>query len=107
MKMMSKLVTIMPYGANPMLMLDLPETLMTQLQAAADKQQTPINTLIQAAIEAYLMDAEDDDDMEDTPKEQILADLREALEDVKAGRLIPAEEGLALLRKNLGYANES
>lgn len=81
---------------------------MTQLQAAAQKQQTQVNTLIREAIEAYLADDVDDsEDMEDTPKEQVLAELREALEDVKAGRLIPADEGLALLRKNLGYANES
>jgi predicted transcriptional regulator len=74
---------------------------MTRLQAAADKQQAPINTLIQAAIEAYLMDAEDDDDMEDTPKEQILAELREALEDVKAGRVYPAREAIAQIRREL------
>ena len=37
-------------------------------------------------------------DVENTPKEKVLADLREAFLDVIAGRTIPADEALERLR---------
>lgn len=93
------------YWSNPIsqtLTIELPESLIAQLEAEAHKQQTQVSTLIKEALEDYFAeDGEDDEEMEDTPKEQILAGLREALEDVKAGRIRPAEEVMQEIRREL------
>ncbi len=83
--------------------IELPDTLIAQLQAAAQQQQTQVSTLVQEAVEDYLTDDTDDDEpeYEDTPDEEILAGLREALEDVKAGRLYPVREAIAEIRREL------
>jgi predicted transcriptional regulator len=86
--------------------IELPETLMALLQAEAEKQQISVNTLIQDAIMEYLYGEEPE--YEDTPDEEILAGLREALEDVKAGRIRPIEELFAEVdAEMLEHANQS
>jgi hypothetical protein len=62
-------------------------------QEAKDKNVS-VDNLISQYLEAYY-----EPEYEDTPDEQILADLREALLDLKAGRVYPAREFLEELKK--------
>jgi predicted transcriptional regulator len=79
--------------------IELSETLMALLQAEAEKQQISVNTLIQDAIMEYLYGEEPE--YEDTPDEEILAGLREALEQLKRGEYRPAREAMAEIRREL------
>jgi hypothetical protein len=56
-----------------------------KLQAEAARQQIAVSALVMAAIETYL----DEEPLEDTPDEQILADFRAAWLDMKAGAPVP------------------
>ncbi|MDZ4671620.1 MAG: hypothetical protein SH821_12190 [Phototrophicales bacterium] len=62
-------------------------------QEAPDKNMS-VDTLISDYLEAYY-----EPEYEDTPDEQILADLREAFQDLKAGRVSSAREFLEELKK--------
>jgi hypothetical protein len=53
-----------------------------------------VDDLISQYLEAYY-----EPEYEDTPDEQILADLREAFKDVKAGRVSSAREFLEELKR--------
>ena len=70
-----------------------------KLLAEAERQNIEPAQLAQEAIEIYLDEL--DDEIEDTPDEKVLADLRAALEDVKAGRTRPARDVLAEIRQEL------
>lgn len=66
-----------------------------KLRAEAERQQVAPTKLAQDVIETFLDDL--DEEIEDTPDDEILADLRAALEDVKAGRTRPIEDLFAEL----------
>lgn len=76
-----------------------PETYQ-RLQAAAETQHINIEDLLRAAVETYLDDFEDDD-IEDTPDEEILEAFREGWRDMKAGRVISARQMLEEVRHEL------
>lgn len=71
-----------------------------RLQAEAERQNTAVAEVVRDALEQYLDDTEGDE-IEDTPREKVLADLREAVEDVNAGRTRSADEALADIRSRL------
>lgn len=77
----------------------LSEKTLERLQAKAQRQQTAITALVREAIEEYLEDVEEE--LEDTPDEKILADLKEAWHEAMTGQTIPAEEALKALRERL------
>lgn len=73
-----------------------------RLQTLAQAQNRPLEALVEEVMETYLDDEdEDEDEWEETPDEEILRGLRASLEDVKAGRLLDADDALATLRKNM------
>jgi hypothetical protein len=76
-----------------------------KLRAEAERQQIELAQLAQDAIATYLDDL--DEQVEDTPDEEIFASLREALEDVKAGRTRPIEELFAELDEEFPDADEN
>ena len=79
----------------------LPYDVLERLQSEAERQQIPVDDVVQAAIESYL-------DNDEPTNEEILEDLRQAFLDVRAGRTRPAREALAELRQELGLdANQS
>lgn len=86
----------------------LPKTLIRRLEAEAKRQALSVDALINEAIEIYLDELEDDDDeeYEDTPDEEILADFRQAWHEAMTGDVIPADEALAELRKKLANADK-
>jgi predicted transcriptional regulator len=79
-----------------------PETF-ERLQTEAERQNTTLNMLVREAIEEYL---DQEAEFEDTPNEKILADLREALLDVKAGNVRPAHEVLEEMRHELAQDDD-
>lgn len=80
----------------------LPKTLIQRLEAEAKRQALSVDALINEAIEIYLDELEDDEEYEDTPDEEILADFRQAWHDAMTGNVVPAREALAEIRKELG-----
>ena len=60
---------------------------------------TSICDWLRRPIEEYL--TTDDEEYEDTPDEQIIADIREGLREALNGKAIPADEAMALLRKQI------
>ena len=91
--------------------MDTPVTLTVQLSAEAVKrleemaqeQHRPLIEFVQETLESVALD-DDEDDYEDSD-EEILAGLRESLEDMKAGRMRPIQELFDEIRKedNSGY----
>ncbi len=78
------------------LTITLPKTLIERLKKEAEAQQRALDTVVEDVIEAYLTE---DEDWEEDSDEKILADLRESLEDMKAGRMRPIEELFAEIRE--------
>lgn len=78
------------------LTLTLPTALIEQLEATAKEQKRPLSKIMQDALETALVEA--DDDWEDSD-EQILADLRESLENFKAGRTRNIRDIMADIRQ--------
>lgn len=78
------------------LLLNLPEGMMKQLENEAKERQIPIEELVKTALDYFF------DDHAPT-NEEILADLRESLEDVKAGRVRAADDVLAELREEFDF----
>jgi hypothetical protein len=76
------------------LKLNISLALLERLEAEAKHQNLALSQVVEEALEQYL-------DIEDTPDEEILEDLRQALLDVRAGRTRPAREVLAEIRKEL------
>jgi hypothetical protein len=77
------------------LILQLPDDILNRLQSEAARQQIPVGDLARAVIEQYL-------DEDEPTKEELLEGLRQALRDVRDGRVRPAREFLAELRQELG-----
>lgn len=82
----------------------LTEAAMTRLKAEASRQHLQLTDMVREAIEVYL-DELDEEAIEDTPDEEILADFRQAWHDAMTGNIIPADEALAELRKKLADAD--
>jgi len=75
----------------------LPSATLERLQAEAERQHAALSALVREAIEDYLNSL--DEELEDTPDEKILADLREAWHEAMTGQTIPVDKALAELRK--------
>lgn len=71
-----------------------------RLQAEADRLQASLGDVVREAIEEYL-DISDEVELEDTPDEKIIADIREGLRQALNGEGVPADEALASLREKL------
>jgi predicted transcriptional regulator len=71
-----------------------------KLLSAAAQQGRPLDEVVRTAIEDYL-DAADEPEYEDTPDEQILADLREAFTAALRGEFSPIEELWAEIDGNI------
>lgn len=69
------------------LTLTIPDKLLERLQDEANFRQIPIDDLVQTALVHYF-------DEDEPTKEEILAGVREAIQDVLAGRVRPAREFL-------------
>ncbi len=67
----------------------LPSATLERLQAEAERQQSALSDVVREAIEDYLDSL--DEELEDTPNEKILADLREAWHEAMTGQTIPAD----------------
>ncbi|MCA0456869.1 MAG: ribbon-helix-helix protein, CopG family [Chloroflexi bacterium] len=78
----------------------LPPEVYERLQAEATRLQASLSDVVREAIEEYL-DIPDDEDYEDTPDEQIIADIRQGLHEALTGQTIPADEAMALIRKQI------
>jgi poly(A) polymerase Pap1 len=87
---------------NLNLPLSLTEEVMEYLQTKAKYQQITIAEVVQQAIDVYV-----EQDVE-LSKEEILANLQQAMTEALAGKTRPADEVLAELRQELGLdANDS
>ena len=69
------------------LTLKIPDELLERLQDEADLRQIPLDDLVQTAIVHYF-------DEDEPTKEEILAGIREAMQDVLDGRVRSAREFL-------------
>jgi predicted transcriptional regulator len=68
--------------------IQIPQDLEQQLLLLATQQNLPLDRFILQSLQGIVQQQ----DFDDTPKAEVLAGLRRALEDVKAGRLSPVEE---------------
>jgi predicted transcriptional regulator len=66
------------------LTITLPAKIAERLQAMAQEQQRSLTEIVQDILEAAF--ADDEDEWEEDSDEQILADLRETLENFQTGR---------------------
>ncbi len=78
----------------------LPPEVYERLQAEATRLQASLSEVVREAIEEYL-DIADENDYEDTPDEKIIADIRQGLHEALTGQTIPADEAMALIRKQI------
>lgn len=83
---------------NVTVTLQLPAEIIRHYEEQAEAEQRTLAEVLQET----LVSAVDEEDWEETPDEEILADLRQSLEDLKAGRLIDAHEALKELKKQHG-----
>ncbi len=78
----------------------LPDYLLEELDDVSRQLNITRTEALIRAIEGYYI--------ENRPNDLVAADLREALADMKAGRVYPARESLEALRRELGLdANDS
>jgi predicted transcriptional regulator len=70
------------------LTIQIPEDLEQQLIVRA----TDLNVSLETLILESLLQVVQSPDLDDTPKEEVLASLHRAFEDIEAGRVIPLEE---------------
>lgn len=73
---------------------ELPDHLIEVLDDASRLLNITRTEALIRAIEGYYID--------DEPRDLTIASLREAVADIKAGRVYPARESLAALRRELG-----
>jgi hypothetical protein len=78
-----------------------------QLQDEVKRRDITLNELLTEVIDDFLDQPPSEEEMEDTPKEKILADLREAWKETLTGKTYPAKEALATLRKKLRDESDS
>ena len=78
----------------------LPPEIYERLQAEATRLQTSLSEVVREAIEEYL-DITGEDEYEDTPDEKIIADFRQGWHEAMTGQTIPADEAMALIRKQI------
>ncbi len=90
-------------SANIEIQLGLSPEIHERLQAEANRQQTVLTDLLQEVIEDYLTNSLEE--VEDTPNEKILADIREGWQEAMTGQTVPADKALAALRKKLTHDN--
>jgi predicted transcriptional regulator len=76
------------------LQLELPEALTERLREVADERNLSLDKAVVEVLEDYF---DGEDEMEDTPNEKILRDIKESFRDALAGRTRPIEELLAEL----------
>lgn len=83
----------------------LSETNIERLRAKAENEQVPFDEVLNAAVETYLQD--DEEEYEDTPDEKILEDFRQAWHEAMTGQIGPqsARELLEELRRELEEDN--
>lgn len=70
----------------------LPDDTLQRLREEAEREQLPLDTIVLAAVEIYL-----DGDETDTPDEEILADIRQSMHEVRAGQTLPVEDVIQLV----------
>lgn len=73
----------------------------TRFKDEAARRHLIIEELVRDVIETFIHEL-DSHDSQDLSDEQILDNLRDALADVKAGRVRPAREVMAELRRKYG-----
>ncbi len=78
------------------LTITLPKMLIERLKKEAEAQQRPLDTVVEDVIEAYLTE---DEDWEEDSDEQILADLRESLQQAKRGEWLDFDEVMAEMKR--------
>jgi len=78
----------------------LPPEVYERLQAEANRLQASLGDVVREAIEEYL-DLSDEAEYEDTPDEKIIADFRQGWHEAMTGQTIPADEAMALIRKQI------
>jgi len=69
--------------------LELPAEIMKRFEERAQEERRPLVDLLR---ERLVSTFDGDDEMEDTPDEEILADLRQSLEEFRTGQTRPIEE---------------
>ena len=78
----------------------LPPEIYERLQAEADRLQASLGEVVREAIEEYL-NISDEGEYEDTPDEKIIADFRQGWHEAMTGQIIPADEAMVLIRKQI------
>lgn len=77
-----------------------------RLKDEAQRRQVVLDDVVRDVLESYAHDLGSDEtdlgDLEDPSDEVILDKLRAGFEDIKRGRLIPARQALAELRRKFG-----
>jgi predicted transcriptional regulator len=81
------------------LTLNISEELVKRLEAEAKYQNLALSQVVEEALEQYL-------DIEDTPDEEILEGLRQAVRDVREGRTYPARQALEEIRRELELSDD-
>ncbi|MBC7812432.1 MAG: hypothetical protein H7175_14845 [Burkholderiales bacterium] len=83
----------------------LSETTFERLRAEAEHKQIPLDEVLEAALETYLQD--DEEEYEDTPDEKILEDFRQAWHEAMTGQIgtQSARELLEEIRRELDEDN--
>lgn len=74
---------------------------MQRLQEEATRTKVDVAEIVRDALETYL---DDEEELEDTPDEKILADFRQGWHEAMTGKTVPADVALKRLREKL--ANE-
>jgi hypothetical protein len=75
-----------------------------RLRAEAERQNTPVESLVREVLEDYteLLDSDDDIEIEDTPDEVILENFRRGWEQIQRGEVMDAEEAIARIKAKHG-----
>ena len=80
------------------LILELPDDLLARLQGEARRMNVPVETVVSTVLVRHFADEDEDNPYDDPTDEQILAMVREGMEQVLAGEYRPAHEVLAELK---------
>lgn len=85
--------------------LELPAEIMKRFEERAQEEHRPLIDLLRERLVSTFDEDEDDVEWEEDSNEKILADLRESLEDMKAGRMRDAREVIEEIRQELKLKN--
>jgi predicted transcriptional regulator len=83
------------------LTVQLSETLLERLQTIAKNQHTPLETVVESALEQYIESEEELEDAPDPTPEEILRMIEASEEEIKAGKIKTIEQVLAEIREEL------